>query len=212
MAVQDAGGVPGILLQPDFISEAEEAEIVAFLESQPWTKLRRRSVQHYGVCFRYGSNDVHGEAPPLPPWCEWLLPRFAVAEHGFDTGPPEQLTVNRYEPGEGIPPHVDGTDGIAEPVVAISLLSPAVMEFTHPDRGLWGEVNVDSPAKPAIPCHAASDKHNIVLPQRSLLVMRGEGRFVWRHSIRCRKIDEIGGETVARGLRISLTFRKLDDA
>eukprot|EP00050_Salpingoeca_kvevrii_P013305 m.27906 g.27906 ORF g.27906 m.27906 type:complete len:193 (+) comp4849_c0_seq2:61-639(+) len=192
MAVQDAGGVPGILLQPDFISEAEEAEIVAFLESQPWTKLRRRSVQHYGVCFRYGSNDVHGEAPPLPPWCEWLLPRFAVAEHGFDTGPPEQLTVNRYEPGEGIPPHVDGTDGIAEPVVAISLLSPAVMEFTHPDR--------------------ASDKHNIVLPQRSLLVMRGEGRFVWRHSIRCRKIDEIGGETVARGLRISLTFRKLDDA
>lgn len=46
-----------------------------------------------------------------------------------------------------------------------------------------------------------------VLAPRSLLVLSGEARFNWTHGIPARKSDVIDGKKIARGRRVSLTFR-----
>ncbi len=42
---------------------------------------------------------------------------------------PDQLTINCYEPGSGIPPHVDSHSAFSNTIVALSLGSPVVMDF-----------------------------------------------------------------------------------
>jgi hypothetical protein len=43
-----AVGIPGLLLVPDFVSEAEEAALLAAIDAAPWLPLARRRAQHYG--------------------------------------------------------------------------------------------------------------------------------------------------------------------
>lgn len=50
---------------------------------------------------------------------------------------------------------------------------------------------------------------SVLLPRRSLLVMTGEARFAWTHSIQNRKTDLVDGIQVSRNRRISLSFRTL---
>ena len=68
----------------------------------------------------------------------------------------DQLTVNRYEPGVGLSPHVDAHSAFTGPIVALSLGSASVMEF-------WRD----------------GDKRPLLLPPRSLLLMAGECRYLW---------------------------------
>jgi len=48
-------------------------------------------------------------------------------------------------------------------------------------------------------------KKEIVLAQRSLVMMYGEARSIWKHSIPARLKDN----GIERGTRISLTFRNV---
>ena len=52
----------------------------------------------------------------------------------------------------------------------------------------------------------------VLLPRRSLLVLAGEARHAWRHGIAARRTDVVGGGTVARERRVSLTVRRVRDA
>lgn len=52
-------------------------------------------------------------------------------------------------------------------------------------------------------------KKHVLLPRRSLLILRGEARYFWSHAIAPRKLDQIDGQVVARDRRISLTFRQV---
>ena len=84
-----------------------------------------------------------------------------------------------------------------------------VMEFRHPD----------------------GRRVPVFLPRRSLIVMSGEARYVWSHGIASRKMDVVhtmmagyqstpsssvagdspstGSTLLSRGMRVSLTFRKI---
>lgn len=46
-------GVPGLLLLPDFVTEAEEHELLTAVQGRLWTTLAKRRVQHYGHIFDY---------------------------------------------------------------------------------------------------------------------------------------------------------------
>ena len=104
---------------------------------------------------------------------------------------PDQLTVNRYMPGDGIPAHVDVHSSFTSYVVSISLCSPIVMDFMEAPLS----------ANPPPP-------HPVVLPQRSMLVLSHEVRYGCHHAIQPRKTDRVDGRLVQREERISLTFRK----
>ena len=53
-----------------------------------------------------------------------------------------------------------------------------------------------------------NEKFLILLPKWSALILTGEIRYAWKHSIASRKIDWVGKDLLFRKLRYSLTFWK----
>jgi len=139
-------------------------------------------------------------------------------KRGVVAAEPDQVTVNEYQPGQGIGPHVDAYDVFEEPLLSLSLLSLV----RAPPAGRRGLAAADlHPARVYLGCCAQTTMEFrplgsneriacVLLPRRSLLVLTGEARFQWRHSIAERTTDTLpGGEVVRRDRRLSLTFRKV---
>ncbi|XP_044142012.1 alkylated DNA repair protein alkB homolog 8 [Bufo gargarizans] len=199
---------PGLLIVENIVSPEEE---LVLLENINWEtdnsnqkSLKHRRVKHYGYEFRYDNNNVDKDKPlpgGLPEFCNVLLER--CLHQKLIKNMPDQLTINQYEPGQGIPPHIDTHSAFEDEIVSLSLGSEIVMDFRHPDG-----TNVP-----------------VMVPQRSLLVMSGESRYLWTHGITPRKFDVIQvseGQKVGtvsgnteeltlskRGTRTSFTFRKI---
>uniref|UniRef100_A0A453CTY8 RRM domain-containing protein n=1 Tax=Aegilops tauschii subsp. strangulata TaxID=200361 RepID=A0A453CTY8_AEGTS len=51
-------GIPGIHLVQEFVSAAEEQELLAAVDSRPWKRLAKRRVQHYGYEFLYEVSSI----------------------------------------------------------------------------------------------------------------------------------------------------------
>lgn len=192
-------GPPGLIVLEDFITSDEEEILVKLLswdDPIQGQQLKQRQVQHFGFEFRYGSNDVDKQKPlaqKIPDQCDFLQNR--LKKRGFSKWNfyPDQLTVNRYLPGQGIPPHVDTHSVFEDPILSLSMLSDVVMDFKD----------------------ASGRKIPVFLPRRSLTVMSGESRFGWTHSIASRMHDVIctddkkGLTLLPREERVSYTFRLL---
>lgn len=189
-------GVPGLALLAGFISEAEEDEVLRLVdEGGAWEHLAKRRVQHHGAAFSYATRGVvpGTELRPLPGWARALATRVERAARELGPAgadfPLDQITVNEYLPGVGISPHVDTHSAFEGTLAALSLAGGAAMQFRR------GE-----------------ERRVLFLPPRSLLVMRGEARYAWQHSLPHRHSDTVVGEAAprARGLRrVSLTFRRV---
>nr|XP_046245306.1 alkylated DNA repair protein alkB homolog 8 isoform X2 [Scatophagus argus] len=204
----------GLTLVENFVSPEEEALLLAAID---WSSandddtaqkaLKHRRVKHYGFEFRYDNNNVDKDKPlsaDIPQECLPVLERCVTNKHINIM--PDQLTVNQYESGQGIPPHVDTHSAFEDTIMSLSLGAQTVMEFRHPDGLLVA----------------------VVLPGRSLLVMKGESRYLWTHGITPRKFDTVpacdpqspahtapdlrthNNLTLSkRGTRTSFTFRKI---
>ncbi|KAF7662152.1 hypothetical protein LDENG_00243880 [Lucifuga dentata] len=201
----------GLVVVEDFVSPEEEVLLLAAID---WSSslddvtaqksLKHRKVKHYGYEFRYDNNSVDKDKPlsaGVPEVCLPVLER-CVRDRHIDIMP-DQLTVNQYETGQGIPPHVDTHSAFEDTILSLSLGAKTVMEFRHPD----GRV---------VP---------VLLPPRSLLVMKRESRYLWTHGITPRKFDMVPAcspqcpaQTTSdvtlskRGTRTSFTFRKIRHA
>ncbi|XP_016381943.1 alkylated DNA repair protein alkB homolog 8-like isoform X2 [Sinocyclocheilus rhinocerous] len=201
----------GVSLLEDFVSPEEELQLLQAVDWTPHTDdvtvqkaLKHRRVKHYGYEFRYDNNNIDKDKllpGGLPAECDALLQRCLA--DGHISVLPDQLTVNQYQSGQGIPPHVDTHSAFEDPILSLSLGAKTVMDFKHPDGRSVA----------------------VVLPERSLLVMKGESRYLWTHGITPRKFDvvpvsEVEGSGVMtsdlsnltlsrRGTRTSLTFRKI---
>lgn len=96
----------GLYLFKNFISEDEEKMLMEIFDFSPTVDekaLKNRQVKHYGYEFRYGSNDVDLNAPlavKIPEECSFLWPRLEKLGIGLPRAP-DQLTVNKYLPGQG---------------------------------------------------------------------------------------------------------------
>ena len=171
--------IPGIILIEDFITPEEEKAIFAAVDDRPWHKLATRRVQHDGYEFLYGQNSVNPNKKlgPLPDWIrpvQQRLESYTDKVNGEGVGL-DQLTINDYNPGDGIPPHVDAIQPFEEAFAAVSMGSGSVMNFRHPTDGR---------------------QYNVYFPPRSAVIFTGEGRLLWLHSIACRKLDRINGKLV----------------
>uniref|UniRef100_A0A8D1PNR0 tRNA (carboxymethyluridine(34)-5-O)-methyltransferase ALKBH8 n=1 Tax=Sus scrofa TaxID=9823 RepID=A0A8D1PNR0_PIG len=158
---------PGLMVIEEIISSDDEKML---LESVNWTEdtdnqnfqksLKHRRVKHFGYEFHYENNNVDKDKPlpgGLPDICDSILEKWL--KEGFIKHKPDQLTVNQYEPGHGIPAHIDTHSAFEDEIISLSLGSEIVMDFKHPD-GI------------TVP---------VMLPCRSLLVMTGESRYLWTH-------------------------------
>ncbi|XP_059482300.1 alkylated DNA repair protein alkB homolog 8 isoform X2 [Neocloeon triangulifer] len=188
----------GLVLIKNFVTEEEEK---VWLESINWDAasdldqgqtLKHRRVRHFGFQFEYGTNNVNPDKPlkeKIPESCRPVIDR--MIDRKLISWTPDQLTVNQYEPGQGIPPHIDTHSAFKDPIISLSLESEVVMEFRRNEK--------------LIP---------LVLPRRSLLLMCGESRYCWTHGITPRKSDVTNGPDgkltlVERKRRTSFTFRSL---
>lgn len=95
----------GLTLLENFITAEEEIQFIKLFD---WAceidvgSLKNRQVKHYGYEFRYGSNDVDLDNPlseEIPNECDMLWKR--LEQSGYSLGVPDQLTVNKYSPGQG---------------------------------------------------------------------------------------------------------------
>lgn len=186
---EDAGGVPGLRYVAGWVDAEAERTLLAGIDAAPWSGELRRRVQHYGQRYDYGNRSVERvdePAPPLPEWAVALAARLDL-ERWLD-GRADQVIVNEYQPGQGISAHIDCVPCFGPRVAAVSLGSACTMDFIGPDRDL------------RVPLH---------LEPRSLCVMTGAARYTWRHAIAARKSDPTPGGRVARGRRVSVTFRTI---
>jgi hypothetical protein len=254
----------GLLLVLDFVSEEDEAALLAAADDAQWAPQLVRRVQHLGAAFDYvrrapvadGGGDATGDggaaAATTPPIAS-NAPLAAVAAElarlgllgdagdariaGLCLGAPvrgkgalaellpggrgggggvnvavDQVTLNEYVAGRGISPHVDTHAGFEDGIVSLSLGADIVMELAPKSEECAGN-NAGGDTGDADEVGVGNDNvvadatRHIVLPRRSLLVLRGEARFAWTHGIAARKTDFIDGKVVARGRRVSATFR-----
>jgi DNA oxidative demethylase len=175
----------GLVYEPGFLSEEEEAELVAELERLEFEEVRmrgqtaRRTVHHFGVDYDYqGGTVTPGE--PLPASFEWLRERSAALA-GLDADDLAQTLVSRYPPRAGIGWHRDAPM-FGSRIVGVSLLSESRLRL-RPRKGVAGETVA------------------LELEPRSAYVLGGAARSEWEHSI-----------PPTRALRYSLTFRTLKRA
>ncbi|GAM26908.1 hypothetical protein SAMD00019534_100830 [Acytostelium subglobosum LB1] len=175
---------PGLSLLTDFITEEEERILVDNIDKSEWkTEIARRTQQYgYHYCYRLrGVDELDDQGqpmtPPIPQYLQFLVDRLAATPQipvGMD-----QIIINEYEPGQQIKPHIDSTKDWDACVVSLSCLSDWRMVFIPEDDDKSKEVSM-------------------VLPKRSLLVLKGDARYKWKHGIRSQ---------VKVGRRVSLTFR-----
>lgn len=177
--------IPGLIYIPDFITDKEEELLLHEIQKiDSWISLNHRKVKHYGYSYEY-ANEGSTKVEPFPDWINILFKRIQQNWPQFPGL--NQLTINCYQPGDGIGPHSDSTAlfGI-DPIISVSLSSSIVMEFIKDKY-----------------------KKSVDVGRKSLLIMSEQARLDWKHGIRNRKMDYVNGLLRKRGTRISLTFRKV---
>lgn len=180
--------IPGLTYVPDFITKEEEQSLLAHIDGAPWLNDLKRRVQHYGYKYDYRARTMNDDAylGPLP---EWVMPLSQrLFEEGIFPSVPDQVIVNEYEPGQGISAHIDCVPCFGDTIASLSLGSSCVMAFSSA---------------------RAREKKEMLLEERSLIVLSGKARYEWTHAIPGRKSDMINGQKIYRLRRASLTFRNV---
>ncbi|VDN26937.1 unnamed protein product [Cylicostephanus goldi] len=179
-----------LVLVENYITEEEEKDLLDLIFQQEDAKpLKHRAVIHYGYEFDYSRNAAVKPTKPIPPLINQLIDKLVADSHVTYT--PDQVTINVYEPGQGIPSHYDTHSAFEDPIVCVSLCSDIVMEFKDGANS----------------ARIAS----VLLKRRSLCLLQGEARYRWKHGIVNRKHDihPITHRVVPRQLRVSVTLRKI---
>lgn len=173
---------------PDYVSQNEADELYKNIENGVWVDDIKRRIQQYGYCYDYRARKID-ESMKLGALPEWVRPLGERLQQEFFNGQyPQQLIVNEYEIGQGITAHIDA-ECFGPVIVSVSLCAPAYMEFAPRDAA------------------AGKAKFKILLSPRSAIVLAGDLRARWTHSLWLRKKD-VAGEY---NRRISLTFRTVAD-
>lgn len=120
--------------------------------------------------------------------------------------PLNQLTLNEYQPGQGIAHHVDSPVCFGPLVCILSTAGDISMTFMKKQKHVAS----------SIAAHTTSDSNHdgsvstvhMYVKRRSLMVFTGDARYEYTHGIASRRTDKYQGVTHERQRRVSLTFRQ----
>lgn len=170
----------GLLYEPEFISQEEQAALVAEIRELPLEEAKyksytaRRRTASFGSSYDFESNRL-GPAPAIPAFLNDLKLRVAR----LADVPAEQFQhalVTEYRPGTPLGWHRDVPE--FELIAGVSLAGTCRMRFRP------------YPPKPRAKVFV------LELQPRSVYVLRDEIRWRWQHSV-----------APTRELRYSITFR-----
>lgn len=179
----------GIYWEDSFITAEHEAGLLKIFQTElDWPDRSGRLSLHYGYTFDYKTFGVDPSVP-FKDFPEWLTPLLPTREGR----PPDQVCLQHYPPGAGIPPHVD-THSAYDQLYALSLGAPVMMQFA---RFTGTEKNEEG-----------KEVVEVDLTPRSMMQMSGDSRLHWTHGIKKRKTDTLADGTVRkRSDRWSITYR-----
>lgn len=208
---EEEGGknvLSGLVLHEEVIDHASEQALVAWIDEQvaKRNKLsgatflqstfttysngrkmtrRGRQVLQYGSFYDYQLHviDADKEVEAMPAPLEQVIDALVAQGVMPADARPDTCIVNIYDPGTGIPPHVDDLV-YPRPFCTVSLLSDSPILFGSYIRPLGGN-RFDAPVA-------------LHLPRRSVLVLSGVGADETKHAI-----------PPVKRRRISLTFRRM---
>jgi len=189
--VPDDTLINGLTLLNEVITEEEAKDIVKEIDSDSWDEeIWSRRVKNFGYTYSYRKKgvDLTINTRPVPPWLKNLIDKIILLDQ-IKPFVPDQVIVNEYLAGQGIKPHIDSVTDWAECIISLSLLSGVKMGFTN------------------ITTHKKIHKY---LNPRSLLILKEDARYQWKHSIELKTSDLIDGKEIPRSRRVSITFRKYE--
>jgi len=188
LSIDPISKINGLQYIHNYIDATTEKKLIESIDKQNWISDLKRRVQHYGYKYNYRAKriDLSMKIGKLPVWANEIAER--LKKDGYFKLNPDQVIVNEYMPGQGITAHIDCEPCFENTIVSLSLASDTTMVFTN---------------------EAIDEKIPIILRKRSLVVLKGESRYDWKHSIPSRRSDKINDKTVKRQRRISLTFRRV---
>jgi alkylated DNA repair dioxygenase AlkB len=178
--LQPVSALPeGLLYREDFVSAAEEAELVSHIaklelrEFEFHGYLGKRRVTSFGLRYDFTDMALH-DAAEMP---EFLLPlRDRAADFaGLKTETLANALATEYTPGAAIGWHRDRP--VFGDVIGISLGAPCRFRFRRNQGSGW-------------------ERRSLTLMPRSAYLLRGPARQDWQHSI-----------PPVEALRYSITFR-----
>mmetsp|Transcript_19370 Transcript_19370/g.54172 ORF Transcript_19370/g.54172 Transcript_19370/m.54172 type:complete len:224 (-) Transcript_19370:505-1176(-) len=173
--------VPGLYIWKGWLTEEEQDSLLDGIACDGWLAHGLNQAMHFGADLPHFLHDVLQKFPTT------MLPsKVASREPLFN-----QMIINRYNPGDGIRPHVDlmrFEDGIA----VISLGDSAVMQFSQPEQN---------------PGHTVQ----VLLEGGDLLVLGGSARWDWHHEIKGVFEEAYNEKRVVRGVRTSITLRRMKE-
>jgi len=204
---------------PNFISEAEEQELLSKVYDAPkpkWTTLSNRRLQNWG-----GLPHPKGMIPDkIPEWLNKYLLKLTEMKL-FENNQPNHVLINEYKPGQGIMPHLDGP--IFFPTITtISLGSNTLLDFYKPRND--AQDNTESDDFSNDQSASSSDSRyvgSMYLERRSLVCFKDDMYHTYLHGIEEREDDMLDcnsvwnknylskeyPNTVERDTRVSLTIR-----
>jgi alkylated DNA repair dioxygenase AlkB len=173
-------GPEGLTYSDDFITAAEERELIAHIAALPLQPFQfgafegKRRVASFGFRYDYTSQRLHA-AEPIPDWLSAMVAK--VEAFGGAQTRIAQALCTEYDVGVGIGWHRDKPQ--YDRVFGLSLGSPCKFRFRRAAGDKWQRFTLE--ARP-----------------RSIYVMTGASRHVWEHSI-----------PAVEAPRYSITFRTM---
>ncbi|KAG0750113.1 hypothetical protein G6F57_000384 [Rhizopus arrhizus] len=179
----------------ELFGEEEEEENIITIPEIPGLKLIRQALSHEQQMtivheiikdgYFAGAENINQAMcfGRLPPYISWI-----------------ETFIKQNYPSEGIVSHVDllrFDDGI----LIISLLSSCVMTMKPANKTSLSYKKSNNDEN--------SIRHDILLRPGDILALSEDSRYKWEHGIEERLFDEIDGDFIERGTRISVTLRKL---
>ncbi|KAH6927019.1 hypothetical protein HPB50_025293 [Hyalomma asiaticum] len=215
--------VPGIEVYEDFLTREEESDLVDGIDSREWVGSQSgRLKQDFGPRVNFKKKRVKAaEFAGLPAYftnVERKMSRCAVVSD-FEA---VELCNLDYSPKRGscIDPHYDDWWLWGHRLVTFNLLSDTVLTLSRPEQHwmLTDEDLIDEPSPPAADCcpqrptvvhdrnvcksWSEDFKDSVALPRRSMLVLYGDARYKWHHSILREDVSS---------RRVAMTVRELSE-
>jgi alkylated DNA repair dioxygenase AlkB len=177
--IEGKSGPEGFTYYPEFISAAEENELLSHIRTLEFKSFRyrgfvaKRRIVDYGWSYDFESMKLSA-GKPIPPF---LMPvrEKAAQLAGLSPDKLSEALITEYQQGSAIDWHRDVPQ--FDVVVGISLLSPCTFRLRRKAASTW-------------------ERYNIIAEPRSAYVLKGPARTEWQHSI-----------PSTESLRYSITFR-----
>lgn len=176
--------IDGVYLVADFLSETEESNLLNYIDNDVWIPSQSgRLKQDFGIKINFKKQTIKTKYfTGMPLYAKQIIERFQSHRISKDFQPVELCNLDYHlDRGSHIDPHIDDVWIWGERLITVNLLSNTILSLIPNDK----------------------DSNKIIyvpIPRRWLIVLYGDARYEYKHSIQRQHIHD---------RRMAVTFREL---